>query len=155
MLTLRQDYEIMTGGFGHGQAKSLSDGTVEKDVDIEDGVNCVETWVDALATLRARVEKALGDRLKEDPNNQAHQMLKRKYIKVLDVLPCFLVEGLEAFDNGEMLKRATRSTSSPPTSMRDPCGVAHGSDVDDALEGMRVVDDVGEIAADSRLWTTG
>ncbi|MFS7966128.1 hypothetical protein Hanom_Chr09g00770241 [Helianthus anomalus] len=117
MLTRRQDYEIMTWGFGRGQAKSLSDGSVEKHVVIKDGVNCVEKWVNTLVAQRAKIEKALGDRLNEDPNNEVHQMLKRKYIEVLDVLPCFPAEGLEAFEDGEMLKRAITSTSSPPTAM--------------------------------------
>ncbi|KAJ0680993.1 hypothetical protein HanPI659440_Chr16g0630741 [Helianthus annuus] len=132
LLTRRQDYEIVTGGFGRGEAKSLSDGTVEKDVDVErvnscvlekNGENtskdpsCVDKWIDELVALRARIEKVLRDRLTEDPNNETHKMLKCKYIEVLDVLPCFPAKGLEAFEDGEMLKRATGSTSSPPPAL--------------------------------------
>ncbi|MFS7962208.1 hypothetical protein Hanom_Chr08g00723971 [Helianthus anomalus] len=61
LLTRRRDYEIVTVGFGRGEVKSLSDGTVEKDVDIErvnlcvlekngentsKGPSCVDKWVD-------------------------------------------------------------------------------------------------------------
>ncbi|KAJ0644183.1 hypothetical protein HanOQP8_Chr16g0609101 [Helianthus annuus] len=123
LLTRRQDYETTNGGFGRGEVKPLSDGTAEKDVGVQNdkstsgAASCVDKWVDELAALRARIEKALGDRLSEEPNNEVHRRLKRKYIEVLDVLPCFPVEGLEAFEEGEMVKGATGSTSSPPPAL--------------------------------------
>ncbi|MFS7998311.1 hypothetical protein Hanom_Chr12g01152201 [Helianthus anomalus] len=142
LLTRKQAYEIVTGGFGRGEAKSLSDSTpnralVNSCVLKKNGENtskdpsCVDKWVDELGALRAIIEKVLGDRLTEDPNNETHQMLKRIYIEELDVLPCFPAEGLEAFEDGEVLKRATGSTSSPPPALTDNRrrGAHKGSDV--------------------------
>ncbi|MFS7890107.1 hypothetical protein Hanom_Chr00s000007g01614911 [Helianthus anomalus] len=66
-----------------------------------------------LAALRPRIEKALNDRLTVEPDNEDHRRLKRKYLEVLDVLPCLSAEGLETFEEGEMLKRTAGGTSSP------------------------------------------
>ncbi|MFS7955823.1 hypothetical protein Hanom_Chr07g00647221 [Helianthus anomalus] len=135
LLMRRQDYEISNRGFGHGQVKPLSDGTAEKAVGVHRVSLCavekndestsgatsyVDKWVDELAVLRSRIEKALGDRLTKEPNNEVHQKkLKRKYIKVLDVLPCFPAEGLKTFEEGEILKRTTGIL----LAFRPPCQV--------------------------------
>ncbi|MFS7892107.1 hypothetical protein Hanom_Chr00s000496g01646671 [Helianthus anomalus] len=128
----RQDYEISNGRFGHGQVKPLSDGITEKgaseqrvnscaaeknDEGTSGETSCVDKWVDELAALRLRIEKALSDRLNVEPDNKVHRRLKRKYIEVLDVLQCLPAEGLETFEEGEMLKRTTGGTSSPPPAL--------------------------------------
>ncbi|KAJ0640434.1 hypothetical protein HanLR1_Chr16g0615381 [Helianthus annuus] len=131
-LTRRQDYENSNGGFGRGQVKPLSDATAEKGVS-EQIVNssaaekndegtageasCVDKWLQELAALRSRIEKALSDRLTGEPDNEDHRRLKRKYLEVLDVLPCLPAEGKETFEEGEMLKRAVGGTSSPPSAL--------------------------------------
>ncbi|MFS7904965.1 hypothetical protein Hanom_Chr01g00042241 [Helianthus anomalus] len=113
LLTRRQNYEISNGGFSRGQVKPLSDGIAEKGVS-EQRVNfcgagkndestsgatsCVDKCVDELVALRSRIKKALSHRLTEEPNNEVHQRLKRKYIEVLDVLQCFPAEELETFE---------------------------------------------------------
>ncbi|KAF5789874.1 hypothetical protein HanXRQr2_Chr09g0376371 [Helianthus annuus] len=102
LLTRRQDYEISNGGFGRGQVKPLSDGITDKGAG-EQRVNscaaekndegksgetsCLDKWVDELAALRSRIEKALSDRLAVEPDNKVHMRVKRRYIKVLNVLP--------------------------------------------------------------------
>ncbi|KAJ0948258.1 hypothetical protein HanRHA438_Chr01g0025101 [Helianthus annuus] len=132
LLTRQQDYEISNGGFRRGQLKPLSDATAEKDAgeQIEnscaaekndEGTNgetsCVDKWLQELAALRSRIEKALSDRLTVEPDNEDHRRLKRKYLEVLDVLPCLTIEGLETFEEGEMLKRTAGGTSSPPSAL--------------------------------------
>ncbi|MFS7892066.1 hypothetical protein Hanom_Chr00s000496g01646651 [Helianthus anomalus] len=128
LLTSRQDYEISNGGFGRGQVKPLSDGIAEKgaseqrvnscaaeknDEGTSGETSCVDKWVDELDALRSRIEKALSDRLTVEPDNEYQRRLKRKYIEVLDVLPCLSAERLDTFEEGEMLKRTTGGTSSP------------------------------------------
>ncbi|KAM0011901.1 hypothetical protein Hdeb2414_s0058g00759241 [Helianthus debilis subsp. tardiflorus] len=41
--------------------------------------------------------------------------LKRKYLEVLDVLPCLPDDGLETFEEGDMLNRTAGGCSSPPS----------------------------------------
>ncbi|KAF5803921.1 hypothetical protein HanRHA438_Chr06g0286221 [Helianthus annuus] len=118
LLTRRQDYEISNGGFGRGQVKPLSDGIADKGAGEQ--TSYVDKWVDELAALRFRIEKALSDRLAVEPDNGVHMRLKRRYTEVLDVLPCWPAEQLETFKEGETLKRTTRGTSSPPSA---PSGI--------------------------------
>ncbi|KAJ0568600.1 hypothetical protein HanPI659440_Chr06g0251311 [Helianthus annuus] len=135
LLTRRQDYEISNGGFGRGQVKPLSDGIADKGAGEQRVNSCaaekndegtsgetsyVDKWVDELAALRFRIEKALSDRLAVEPDNGVHMRLKRRYTEVLDVLPCWSAEQLETFKEGETLKRTTRGTSSPPSA---PSGI--------------------------------
>ncbi|KAJ0513963.1 hypothetical protein HanHA300_Chr10g0363921 [Helianthus annuus] len=132
LLTRRQDYEIVNGGFGRGQVKPLSDApaenggaeqmanssAAEKNDDGTGGqVNIVDEWLQELAALRSKIEKTLSDRLNLEPDNEDHRRLKRKYLEVLDVLPCLPDEGLETFEEGDMLNRTTGGSSSPPSTL--------------------------------------
>ncbi|KAF5786579.1 hypothetical protein HanRHA438_Chr10g0454821 [Helianthus annuus] len=80
-------------------------------------VNIVDEWLQELAALRSKIEKTLSDRLNLEPDNEDHRRLKRKYLEVLDVLPCLPDEGLETFEEGDMLNRTTGGSSSPPSTL--------------------------------------
>ncbi|KAJ0853249.1 hypothetical protein HanRHA438_Chr14g0648951 [Helianthus annuus] len=120
LLTRRQDYEIANGGFGRGQVKPLSDATAEKGGG-EQGTggeaSSVDEWLQELAALRSKIEKTFSDRLNLEPDNKDHRRLKRKYLEVLDVLPCLPDEGLETFEEGDMWKRTAGGSSSPPSAL--------------------------------------
>ncbi|KAF5789037.1 hypothetical protein HanXRQr2_Chr09g0366161 [Helianthus annuus] len=73
----------------------------------------VDEWLQELAALRSKIEKTLSDRLNLEPENEDHRRLKRKYLEVLDVLPCLPDEGLETFEEGDMLNRTAGGSSSP------------------------------------------
>ncbi|MFS7962457.1 hypothetical protein Hanom_Chr08g00726831 [Helianthus anomalus] len=115
LLTRRQDYEIANGGFGRGQVKPLSEAPAENG-GAEQG-SIVDEWLQELVALRSKIEKTLSDRLNLDPDNEDHRRLKRKYLEVLDVLPCLPDEGLETFEEGDMLNRTAGGCSSPPSAL--------------------------------------
>ncbi|MFS7989604.1 hypothetical protein Hanom_Chr11g01048881 [Helianthus anomalus] len=74
----------------------------------------LDEWLQELAALRSKIEKTLSDRLNLEPDNKDHTRLKRKYLEVLDVFPCLPDEGLETFEEGDMLNRTVGGSSSPP-----------------------------------------
>ncbi|MFS7931124.1 hypothetical protein Hanom_Chr04g00352371 [Helianthus anomalus] len=113
LLTRRQDYEIANGGFGRGHVKPLSEAPAEN-VGTEQG-SILDEWLQELVALRSKIEKTLSDRLTLEPDNEDHMRLKRKYLEVLDVLPCLPDEGLETFEEGDMLNRTAGGCSSPPS----------------------------------------
>ncbi|KAF5789246.1 hypothetical protein HanXRQr2_Chr09g0368891 [Helianthus annuus] len=153
LLTRRQDYEIANGGFGRGQVKPLSDApaengggehianssTAEKNDEGMGGqASSVDEWLQELAALRSKIEKTLSDRLNLEPDNEDHRRLKRKYLEVLDMLPCLPDEGLDTFEEGDMLKRTAGGSSSPPSAPAGTCGIVGGGDVDDGADGPNV-----------------
>ncbi|XP_035832218.1 uncharacterized protein LOC110871593 isoform X3 [Helianthus annuus] len=117
LLTRRQDYEIANGGFGRGRVKPLSEAPAENGG--AEQASIVDEWLQELAALRSKIEKTLSDRLNLDPDNEDHRRLKRKYLEVLDVLPCLPDEGLETFEEGDMLNRTAGGSSSPPSALAE------------------------------------
>ncbi|KAJ0602178.1 hypothetical protein HanOQP8_Chr03g0117231 [Helianthus annuus] len=94
----------------------------------------VDEWLQELAALRSKIEKTLSDRLNLDPDNEDHRRLKRKYLEVLDMLPCLPDEGLETFEEGDMLNRTAGGSSSPPSALAGTRGAAGGDDADDGAD---------------------
>ncbi|XP_035843498.1 uncharacterized protein LOC110930136 [Helianthus annuus] len=117
LLTRRQDYEIANGGFGRGRVKPLSEAPAENGG--AEQASIVDEWLQELAALRSKIEKTLSDRLNLDPDNEDHRRLKRKYLEVLDMLPCLPDEGLETFEEGDMLNRTAGGSSSPPSALAE------------------------------------
>ncbi|MFS8004496.1 hypothetical protein Hanom_Chr13g01226531 [Helianthus anomalus] len=112
VLSDRQKEAIKATGF------MANSSTAEKNDDGTGGqTSIVDEWLQGLAALRSKIEKTLSDRLNLDPDNEDHRKLKRKYLEVLDVLPCLPDEGLETFEEGDMLNRTAGGSSSPPSAL--------------------------------------
>ncbi|KAM0035751.1 hypothetical protein Hdeb2414_s0015g00450221 [Helianthus debilis subsp. tardiflorus] len=99
--------------------------------------------VTRVSCFKVQIEKTLSDRLNLEPDNEDHKRLKRKYLEVLDVLPCLPDDGLETFEEGDMLNRTAGGSSSPPSALAGTRGAASGDDVDDGTDGP----DVGNLGA--------